>query len=109
MREMTYLGRTITGDAHTLYLALCNCRYAYSEPKIYSGRNMYGAECLAVEIESEGDADRLRDELHDMDLRVGNTRPVVDSLGKEFVAYWPWAKAQLAGMLPESANKGGGK
>lgn len=54
-------------------------------PVSYSGRFMYGKECVAVEL-AQGDNGR---DLPDEDHKI-------DSLGLGKVIYWTWAEADSA-------------
>jgi hypothetical protein len=49
----------------------------------YSGRSMYGNECVAIEI------DTLRDLFTIGQSLPGADKPDVDALGKGYIAYWP--------------------
>lgn len=51
------------------------------EPFAYAGRGMYGAECVAVEVDSREDAGDLK--------AIVGVMPKTDSLGRNVVAYWP--------------------
>ena len=54
----------------------------------YSGRGMYGDECVGIILKNEGDlftfARQLDDELAEL---LGN--PTWDSMGLREIAYWP--------------------
>lgn len=65
--------------------AIAKLTAAGHKPFSYSGRGMYGAECVAVAI----------DELNGDLRKLGGSAPRRDSLGKKLVAYWPglpWPK-----------------
>jgi hypothetical protein len=51
------------------------------EPERYSGRGMYGRECVAVSLDQDDNGHDLPDE----GCRT-------DSLGLGKIIYWPWAK-----------------
>lgn len=51
------------------------------EPFSYSGKAMYGAECVAVEVACREDAGALK--------AVIGVMPKTDNLGRNVVAYWP--------------------
>ena len=60
------------------------------EVKAYSGRAMFGAECVSIRIESDS-------ELWDLGVAIGRAdldvrAPRIDTLGRGLVAYWPAAK-----------------
>ena len=55
------------------------------EPEIYSGRGMYGDQCLAVRVEYEHEIDEI---LKKTDL----PDPSVDQMGKGYIAYWRYLK-----------------
>jgi len=57
-------------------------RYTGRTPVSYSGRFMYGSECVAVELDQGDNGRDLPDEDHK-----------IDSLGLGKVIYWTWAKA----------------
>lgn len=57
----------------------------------YSGRGMYGAQCVSVSLDSDADLWRLATEL----ARVSDEDippPRTDTLGYGIVAYWPRVK-----------------
>ena len=64
------------------------------KPRGYSGRGMYGAECVAISAES-GDsagyaiARQFGKEVYDFDLDMIMNRTRTDSLGKGVILYWP--------------------
>lgn len=51
----------------------------------YSGRNMYGAQCCAIDC-----GDYL--DVIEQAVRHGIARPKIDQLGKGFIAYWEDSK-----------------
>lgn len=52
-------------------------------PYAYSGRFMYGARCLGVNVESAADLVRLGTEAGPL------PEAAIDEMGKGLVAYWP--------------------
>ena len=54
------------------------------EPRSYSGRGMYGAECVAA----KGDEFAITEAL----AGQGFGRPLADQLGKGVIVYWPQHK-----------------
>jgi hypothetical protein len=73
--------------------ALANTEY---EPRTYSGRGMYGKQCVGVCIESAGDAFLMGARLA---LELGEEPPVpcVDSMGRGLIAYWPSIEMEEVG------------
>ncbi|NDJ15651.1 MAG: hypothetical protein EBY17_31515 [Acidobacteriia bacterium] len=51
------------------------------KPRSYSGRGMYGRECLGVVFATA-------DERYEAEKIVGKAA-VEDSMGKRYIAYWP--------------------
>lgn len=52
----------------------------------YSGRGMYGARCVGVEIDNDAELWQLARDLIDIeDLPP----PKIDSMGRRLIAYWP--------------------
>lgn len=72
--------------ANRLIIALETAGY---EPYAYSGRHMYGARCVAVNLPSTDQLFVLGRE-----LRSDFTEPMRDDMGKGIVAYWPEAKLE---------------
>lgn len=61
------------------------------DPEPYSGRAMFGAQCVSVELEGDGDLWELAVDLaRTFEGRI--PAPRTDSMGKGIVAYWPSAK-----------------
>lgn len=71
----------------------------------YSGRGMFGEECVGIVLASEGDLYELAFELGkesacDSEVNDGKIaaairkvgRPLTDSMGRNIIAYWPGAK-----------------
>ena len=75
-----YLGitsmATITPEA-----ALLKLRDDGHDPQRYSGRGMYGKDCVGVVVDSRAEALSLADVL--------DLKPTLDSMGRGIVAYWP--------------------
>lgn len=74
---------------------LCrNIRAQGFRPRSYSGRGMYGAECVGVSLDSPGDLDS-----------EGLPRATQDSLGRGVILYWPGAKwtAECETRYPEES------
>ena len=59
----------------------------------YSGRHMYGAQCLAIEIPSAPDLFRIGAMVGAMEPRAWEAdelpEPKLDNMGRGMVAYWP--------------------
>jgi hypothetical protein len=69
-------------DANKLYQSLHAAGY---NPCAYSGRGMYGVECVAIYLDDAS-------ELLEVGASVkGAGKPHTDNLGKGIVAYWPEA------------------
>ena len=60
------------------------------EPRAYSGRGMYGKQCLGVGLESDSDLWDLAWFMGSGGFDVG--APRTDSLGRGIIAYWPSLK-----------------
>lgn len=58
-----------------------------NQPYAYSGRYMYGAHCVAINLDNAGELFMLGAMLakHEVDPEIPNT----DSMGRGIVAYWP--------------------
>ena len=54
----------------------------------YSGRGMYGDECVGVVLEHEGDVFRFAT-LLGLDLAEALGSPKFDNMGLNIIAYWP--------------------
>jgi len=50
------------------------------EPRAYSGRGMYGKECVGVALDGIGDGTAQQ---------IVGSAPRTDSLGRRIIAYWP--------------------
>jgi hypothetical protein len=60
----------------------------YPEP--YSGRAMFGQECVSIQLEDEGRLWDLANRLGRNGVKI--SAPRLDSLGRDIVAYWPSAE-----------------
>lgn len=58
----------------------------------YSGRSMYGKQCVGVDLSSDADLWNLARALADFDVKA----PKTDSMGRGIIAYWPNAKLEPA-------------
>jgi hypothetical protein len=61
--------------------AIARLRDEGLEPRRYSGRGMFGADCIGVDVESREDAGALK--------ALFDLKPTTDSMGRGVVAYWP--------------------
>lgn len=60
-------------------------------PQAYSGKGMFGEQCVGVALESTSELFYLGRALHGIpELQA----PRVDSLGRGFIAYWPACKVK---------------
>ncbi len=61
------------------------------EPFSYSGRGMFGAQCVAVTVpDLQGSMFKLGSS-----IGIGPSTPRTDNLGHQYVVYWPseaWSK-----------------
>ena len=71
-------------DPEELVTAIQDAGY---EPRSYSGRAMYGKQCVAVTLDSDADLWALAWEFGARDIEPGP--PKTDSLGLNVIAYWP--------------------
>jgi len=55
----------------------------------YSGRAMYGEECLGIELDDTADAFRLALLISDDNLAVALRSPKFDDMGKGIIVYFP--------------------
>lgn len=62
-------------------------RSAFAEPHSYSGRAMYGKECVSVHCDSDSDLWDLAVALTERGVKPGGPR--TEGLGRQIVAYWP--------------------
>jgi hypothetical protein len=65
------------------------------KPFKYSGRGMYGKQCIAIRLDSNSDLWEFAVELAQAEVFPG--APKTDSLGRGIVAYWPgidWDESQ---------------
>ena len=53
----------------------------------YSGRGMYGAECVGVDVDSAGEVMCLARDMEDSFGKV--LEPTFDNMGLGLIAYWP--------------------
>jgi hypothetical protein len=74
-------------DTEQLCDALDEAGYDY---RSYSGRGMFGAECVGVDLESDVDLWDLATALARAGLNI--PAPRTDSMGRDIIAYWPSAK-----------------
>jgi hypothetical protein len=70
----------------TLYDALSGIDEEH-EPFKYSGRGMYGKQCVAVKVDSDAQLWELAVALTEVEVFPGD--PKTDSFGLGIVAYWP--------------------
>jgi hypothetical protein len=59
----------------------------------YSGRNMYGKQCLGIDMESMTDAFRFALSVQDSDLIYRLSQPVFDNMGRGIIVYFPNVEA----------------
>jgi hypothetical protein len=74
-------------DTVELCDALDNAGFNY---RAYSGRAMFGAECVGVDLEDDSDLWRLAKQLGL--AGIDTPAPRTDSMGCGLIAYWPSAK-----------------
>lgn len=76
----------------------------------YSGRGMYGKQCVAVRLESIGQlfqlgyifaANGTEEERENSLFDGGPAQPKIDNLGMGYVAYWPEATAEPTTEEPD--------
>lgn len=60
-----------------------------AEMRSYSGRGMYGKECLGIDLDDMADAFRLALLVSDDDLAVALMSPKFDDMGKGIIVYFP--------------------
>lgn len=58
------------------------------EPRAYSGRAMFGKQCVSVVLDSEGD---IWNVARNLDANTNVPAPRTDSMGRGIVIYWPSA------------------
>ena len=61
-------------------------------PEPYSGRCMFGVQCVSIIIESEAELWELAYDLADQGIKI--PAPRLDNMGRQLVAYWPSAKIE---------------
>jgi hypothetical protein len=59
------------------------------KPRAYSGREMYGAYCVGVDLTGTNELFSLGQH-----LTTGIPAPLKDDMGKGIIAYWPDAKLE---------------
>lgn len=64
-----------------------------AEMDSYSGRGMFGRQCLGITFNSMGDAFRFALLLDDEDLTLMLSAPRFDNMGLGIVIYWPDVEA----------------
>ena len=64
-----------------------------AELRSYSGRGMYGQECLGIDMDSMADAFRFALMVQDEDLSVALSNPCFDSMGMGIIVYFPNVEA----------------
>jgi hypothetical protein len=64
----------------------------YEVRRNYSGRGMFGATCVAVELDKSEDLWNISKLLTDFDLKA----PKTDSMGRGMIAYWPTLTTETA-------------
>jgi len=64
-----------------------------AELRSYSGRNMYGKQCLGIDMESMTDAFRFALSVDTSDLIWALSRPVFDNMGRGIIVYFPNVEA----------------
>ena len=72
-------------------------REAGHEPRSYSGRGMYGRNCVGVDLNHTGDLFRLGIEMGEASVSTGAVldslqAPRTDSMGRGIIAYWEWVE-----------------
>ena len=60
-----------------------------AEMRPYSGRGMFGKECLGIDLDDLADAFRLALLISDDDLAAALMFPHFDSMGKGIILYFP--------------------
>ncbi len=60
-----------------------------AEMRSYSGRNMYGKQCLGIDMESMYDAFCFALTVQDEDLCMALSNPVFDNMGRGIIVYFP--------------------
>lgn len=76
-------------NSRKLIAALRDAGY---KPRSYSGRGMYGQECVGVNLSSSHDLFLLAREIHDTVDEMDLGEPETDGMGKGIIAYWPDAE-----------------
>lgn len=60
-----------------------------AELRSYSGRSMYGKQCLGIDMESMTDAFRFALMVEDDALCLAFSDPVFDNMGRGIIVYFP--------------------
>jgi hypothetical protein len=68
----------------TLKDALEQCGY---EPRSYSGRGMFGKQCVSVNLDDIGQLFRVGQSVAKLEVTISSPR--IDNMGRGVVAYWP--------------------
>jgi len=64
-----------------------------AELRSYSGRNMYGKQCLGIDMDGIQDAFRFALMVTDDDLCMALSSPVFDDMGRGIIVYFPDVEA----------------
>ena len=64
-----------------------------AELRSYSGRNMYGKQCLGIDMDGIQDAFRFALMVTDDDLCLALSSPVFDDMGRGIIVYFPDVEA----------------
>lgn len=73
--------RAMTREENAVQEAIRKLREEGLEPLPYSGKNMYGSECVSVRVDSREEAGALK--------AVIGVMPKTDNRGLRVIAYWP--------------------
>lgn len=77
----------MSGDTTTLHDHLLLAGY---DVESYSGRGMYGAECISVQLDNTTELLEMGMRLSEVGADLDDIRGVrVDSMGQGLVVYWP--------------------
>ena len=69
------------------------CEFHNAELCSYSGRAMYGSQCLGIRMESMEDAFRFALMIDDAELADTLSNPRFDDMGRGIILYFPNVKA----------------
>lgn len=72
--------------SHELIDLLLDCDHT---PRSYSGRGMYGKECVGVRVDDPVDVLQLGICIGEAAIGVNLPKASFDSLGRGFILYWP--------------------